>query len=68
MNGGDVNGNCQARTRSHQSRVRYQAPTKGSTHYPLGEWYSASAVSARTTGWIRPPSTIAFWNVEIAKR
>ena len=38
------------------------------THYPLGEWYSASAVSARTKGWIRPPSTIAFWNVEIAKR
>lgn len=24
------------------------------THYPLGEWYSASAVSARTKGWIRP--------------
>ena len=38
------------------------------THYPLGEWYSASAVSARTKGWIRPPSTIAFWNVEVAKR
>ena len=38
------------------------------THYPLGEWYSASAVSARTKGWIRPPSTIAFWNVEVEKR
>ena len=38
------------------------------THYPLGEWYSASAVSGRTKGWIRPPSTIAFWNVEVTKR
>ena len=37
------------------------------THYPLGEWYAASAVSNRTKGWIRPPSTTAFWNVEIAR-
>lgn len=37
------------------------------THYPLGEWYSASAVSTRTRGWIRPPSTTAFWNVEITR-
>jgi peptide/nickel transport system substrate-binding protein len=38
------------------------------THYPLGEWYSASAVSSRTNGWLRPPSTTAFWNVEVTKR
>jgi len=23
---------------------------------------------ARTKGWMRPPSTTVFWNVEIAKR
>lgn len=34
------------------------------THYPLGEWYSASAVSTRTTGWLRPPSASVFWGVE----
>ncbi len=38
------------------------------THYPLGEWYGASAVSARTKGWLRPPSTTAFWNVEVSTR
>ena len=34
------------------------------THYPLGEWFSASAVSTRTTGWLRPPSASVFWGVE----
>ena len=38
------------------------------THYPLGEWYSASAVSTHTKGWLRPPSSTVFWNVEVAKR
>ena len=38
------------------------------THYPLGEWFSASAVSTRTSGWLRPPSTTAFWNVEKSGR
>ena len=37
------------------------------THYPLGEWFSASAVSARTSGWVRPPSATAFWNVEVKR-
>jgi len=37
------------------------------THYPLGEWYGASAVSTRTSGWVRPPSTTAFWNVEVKR-
>ena len=34
------------------------------THYPLGEWFSASAVSTRTSGWLRPPSASVFWGVE----
>ena len=37
------------------------------THYPLGEWFSASAVSTRTSGWVRPPSATAFWNVEVKR-
>ena len=37
------------------------------THYPLGEWFSASAVSMRTRDWIRPPSAAVFWNVTIAR-
>lgn len=48
-------------------QIQERAMTLG-TYYPLGEWYSASAVSTRTKGWIRPPSTTAFWNVEIAPR
>lgn len=36
------------------------------THYPLGEWLSASAVSTRTKDWIRPPSASVFWNVTVA--
>lgn len=38
------------------------------THYPLGEWYGASAVSTRTKGWLRLPSTTAFWNVEVTRK
>jgi len=38
------------------------------THYPLGEWYSASAVSTRTRDWLRPPSASVFWNVTLAPR
>jgi peptide/nickel transport system substrate-binding protein len=38
------------------------------THYPLGEWFSASAVSTRTKDWIRPPSASVFWGVTIAGR
>lgn len=34
------------------------------THFPLGEWYSTSVVSARTKGWLRPPVASVFWNVE----
>lgn len=36
------------------------------THYPLGEWFGASALSSRTTGWTRPPSATVFWGVEKA--
>lgn len=34
------------------------------THDPLGEWFGASAVSSRTKGWLRPPSSSVFWSVE----
>jgi len=38
------------------------------THYPLGEWFSASAVSTRTKDWIRPPSASVFWSVQVTGR
>ena len=38
------------------------------THFPLGEWFAASAVSTRTSGWVRPPSATVFWNVTSAAR
>ncbi len=38
------------------------------THFPLGEWFGASAVSTRTSGWLRPPSAMVFWNVTRAQR
>jgi peptide/nickel transport system substrate-binding protein len=56
-----------ARRKAIAEEIQERALQVG-THYPLGEWYGASAVSGRTKGWIRPPSTIAFWNVEVAKR
>ena len=38
------------------------------THYPLGEWFNASAVSVRTRDWLRPPSASVFWGVTLAGR
>lgn len=55
-----------ARRKAIAEQIQERAMELG-THYPLGEWYGASAVSNRTRGWIRPPSTTAFWNVEIAR-
>jgi peptide/nickel transport system substrate-binding protein len=55
-----------ARRKTIAEQIQARALELG-THYPLGEWYSASAVSNRTTGWIRPPSTTAFWNVEVTR-
>jgi len=56
-----------AKQKAIAEQIQVRAMELG-THYPLGEWYSASAVSARTAGWLRPPSTTAFWNVEVAGR
>ncbi|QQS13385.1 MAG: ABC transporter substrate-binding protein [Rhodospirillales bacterium] len=47
--------------------IQARALTVG-THFPLGEWYSASVVSVRTTGWVRPPAATVFWNVEKSGR
>jgi peptide/nickel transport system substrate-binding protein len=38
------------------------------THYPLGEWYAASAFSTKVKGWVQAPSAAVFWNVEKAAR
>jgi len=52
-----------ARQRQIAEEIQVRAAQIG-THYPLGEWFGASAVSASTKGWLRPPSTSVFWNVE----
>jgi peptide/nickel transport system substrate-binding protein len=55
-----------AKRRGIAEQIQARAMELG-THYPLGEWYGASAVSTRTSGWVRPPSTTAFWNVEVKR-
>ena len=55
-----------ARRKAIAEQIQARAMELG-THYPLGEWYSASAVSTRTSGWVRPPSATAFWNVELKR-
>ena len=55
-----------ARRKAIAEQIQARAMELG-THYPLGEWYSASAVSTRTSGWVRPPSATAFWNVEMKR-
>jgi peptide/nickel transport system substrate-binding protein len=52
-----------ARSRQIAEEIQGRAAQLG-THYPLGEWFSASAVSAKTRGWLRPPSASVFWGVE----
>ncbi|MFI5030629.1 MAG: ABC transporter substrate-binding protein [Reyranellales bacterium] len=55
----------------HRKAIADEIQVRGleiGTHYPLGEWFGASAVSSRTTGWIRPPSATVFWGVEKAVR
>lgn len=52
-----------ARSRQIAEEIQARAAQLG-THYPLGEWFSASAVSAKTRGWLRPPSASVFWEVE----
>jgi peptide/nickel transport system substrate-binding protein len=52
-----------ARQKQIAEEIQVRAAQLG-THYPLGEWFSASAVSARTKGWLRPPSASVFWGVE----
>jgi peptide/nickel transport system substrate-binding protein len=56
-----------ARRKTIADQIQARAAEIG-THYPLGEWYSASAVSMRTRDWIRPPSATVFWNVTISGR
>ena len=55
-----------ARRQAIANEIQIRAMREG-THYPLGEWFGASAVSTRTSGWVRPPSTTAFWNVEVKR-
>lgn len=55
-----------ARRQAIADEIQVRAMREG-THYPLGEWFGASAVSARTSGWVRPPSATAFWNVEVKR-
>jgi peptide/nickel transport system substrate-binding protein len=52
-----------ARQKQIAEEIQVRAARIG-THYPLGEWYGASAVSAKTKGWLRPPSATVFWGVE----
>ena len=56
-----------ARRKAIADEIQERAARIG-THYPLGEWYSASAVSTRTADWIRPPSASVFWNVTLSPR
>ncbi|MBL8674624.1 MAG: hypothetical protein JNL07_07035 [Rhodospirillales bacterium] len=56
-----------ARRKAIAGEIQARALTVG-THFPLGEWYSASVVSVRTTGWVRPPAATVFWNVEKSGR
>lgn len=55
-----------ARRKAIAEQIQARAMELG-THYPLGEWFGASAVSTRTSGWVRPPSATAFWNVEVKR-
>ncbi|MSP75136.1 MAG: ABC transporter substrate-binding protein [Rhodospirillaceae bacterium] len=55
-----------ARRQAIADEIQVRAMQEG-THYPLGEWFGASAVSTRTSGWVRPPSATAFWNVEVKR-
>jgi peptide/nickel transport system substrate-binding protein len=52
-----------ARQKQIADEIQTRAAQVG-THYPLGEWYGASAVSTKTKGWLRPPSASVFWGVE----
>jgi peptide/nickel transport system substrate-binding protein len=52
-----------ARQKQIADEIQSRAAQVG-THYPLGEWYGASAVSTKTKGWLRPPSASVFWGVE----
>ena len=56
-----------AKRKALAERIQVRALEIG-THYPLGEWYGASAVSARTRNWLRVPSTTVFWQVEVKAR
>jgi peptide/nickel transport system substrate-binding protein len=55
-----------AKRQAIADEIQTRAMREG-THYPLGEWFGASAVSTRTSGWVRPPSATAFWNVEVKR-
>jgi peptide/nickel transport system substrate-binding protein len=55
-----------ARRKAIADEIQTRAAQIG-THYPLGEWFSASAVSTRTRDWIRPPSASVFWNVTVGR-
>ena len=52
-----------AKRKALADQIQTRAAQTG-LYYPLGEWFSASAVSTRTRGWLRPPSASVFWNVE----
>jgi peptide/nickel transport system substrate-binding protein len=52
-----------ARSKQIAEDIQVRAAHLG-THYPLGEWFSASAVSTKTKGWLHPPSASVFWGVE----
>ena len=50
-----------ARRKEIAEEIQVRALQTG-THYPLGEWFGASAVSTRTSGWVKPPAAMVFWN------
>jgi peptide/nickel transport system substrate-binding protein len=52
-----------AKRKAIADQIQVRAAQTG-LYYPLGEWFSASAVSTRTKGWLRPPSASVFWGVE----